>query len=116
MQHRHALLSVQNWNTYVNTLYNAVSFAANIISLTLPGIVADVYPDPKDDVTVLKLFTRVFGGTLGTIPFTGALGGAATVVAGTTMLVSGSLIPPEPKDRFLAWTNVASSMGILVQS
>lgn len=116
MQHRYALLSVQNWNTYMNTLYNAVSFAANIISLTLPGIVADVYPDPKDDVTVLKLFTRVFGGTLGTIPFTGALGGAATVVSGTTMLVSGSLIPPEPEDRFLAWTNVASSMGILVQS
>lgn len=100
----------------MNTLYNAVSFAANIISLTLPGIVADVYPDPKDDVTVLKLFTRVFGGTLGTIPFTGAIGGAATVVSGTTMLVSGSLIPPEPEDRFLAWTNVASSMGILVQS
>lgn len=77
---------------------------------------ADVYPDPKDDVTVLKLFTRVFGSTLGTIPFTGALGSAATVVSETAMLVSGSLIPPEPEDRFLAWTNVASSMGILVQS
>lgn len=100
----------------MNTLYNAVSLAGNIITLTLPGIVTGVYPDSKDDVTVLKLFTRVFGGTLGTIPFTEALGGAATVASGTTMLVSGSLIPPEPEDRFLAWTNGTSSMGILVQS
>lgn len=46
------MLSVQNWTTYMNTLYNAVSFAANIISLTPLGMVADIYPDPKDDVTV----------------------------------------------------------------
>lgn len=64
----------------------------------------------------MKLFAQVFGDTLGTIPFMGALGGAATVVSGTTMLVSGSLVPPEPENRFLAWTNVASSIGILVQS
>ncbi|KAF9878053.1 hypothetical protein CkaCkLH20_04629 [Colletotrichum karsti] len=112
----YALVAVQNWNSYMNSLNTAITFASSIMSLTLPDIVKDFYPDPKDDVTELKTMTRVFAGALSIIPFTGPLSTAASVIGGTSSFISSNLKPPEPTDLFLSWSNVASSLGKVVQN
>lgn len=112
----YALVAVQNWNSYMNSLNTAISFASSIMSLTLPGIVKDFYPDPKDDVTDLKTMTRVFAGALSIIPFTGPISTAASVIGGTSSFISSNLVPPEPTNLFLAWSDVATSLGKVVQN
>lgn len=105
---------MQNWNNYVNSLNTAINFAASIISLKLPDIVKDVYPDPKDDITPLKNLGTMFGTVLGFIPFTGAIAtGVAGVQTGLNFVLTQAK-PPAPTDKFLAWSNVASSTADMV--
>lgn len=108
-------MAVQNWNSYMNSLNTAITFASSIMSLTLPGIIQDFYPDPRDDVTDLKTITRIFSGALSIIPFTGALSTAAGVISSTSSFISNNIKVPEPTNRFLKWTDVSSSLGSVVQ-
>ncbi|RSL52126.1 hypothetical protein CEP53_008182 [Fusarium sp. AF-6] len=109
------MVAIQNWNNYMNSLNTAVTFASSILSLILPEIVADFYPDPKDDITPLQTISSMFTTTLGLVPFTGPVSTAATAFnAGVTFLTSRLTIPAET-DRFMAWSNIASSMATVVE-
>lgn len=77
----YALLAIQNWNSYMNSVNTAISFASSIISLTLPSLVSDLNVQPKDDVTPMKNLYKMFTSVLGMIPFTGAV---ATAAGGVT--------------------------------
>ncbi|KAL2877571.1 hypothetical protein SGCOL_007096 [Colletotrichum sp. CLE4] len=112
----YALVAVQNWNSYMNSLNTAITFASSIMSLTLPGIVQDFYPNPKDDITDLKTMTRVFAGILSIIPFTGPINTVAGAIGSTSSFVSTNLKAPEPTNLFLSWSNVATSLGKVVQN
>lgn len=105
------MVAIQNWNNYMNSLNTAVSFATSILSLKLPEIVQDIFPDPKDDVTSLGTVTQIIGGVLSVVPFTGAVSTASTVVQSGLGFINGRLQPPSPTDRFLAWSDIASSMS-----
>jgi len=111
----YAAIGIQNWNNYMNGLNTAINFAASIISLKLPEIVQDFYPDPKDDITPLKNIGSMFSAILGVIPFTGPVATGAGVVKGGLSFVLARAQPPKPIDRFLAWSNVASSTGDIVK-
>ncbi|KXH53498.1 hypothetical protein CSAL01_05364 [Colletotrichum salicis] len=88
-----------NWNSYMNSLNTAITFASSIMSLTLKGIVQDFYSNPKDDITDLKTMTRVFAGILSIIPFMGPINTVAGAIGSTS-----------------SFSNVATSLGKAVQN
>lgn len=109
------MVAIQNWNNYMNSLNTAVVFASSILSLILPEIVADFYPDPKDNVTPLKAVSSMFTTTLGLVPFTGPVSTAvASFNAGVAFLTDRIAIPAET-NRFMAWSSIASSMATVVE-
>lgn len=99
----------------MNGLNTAINFAASIISLKLPEIVTDFYPDPKDNITPLKNIGSMFGAVLGIIPFTGPIAKGASLTNSGLSFVLSRAKPPKPTDKFLAWSNVASSTGDIVR-
>ncbi|KAG4422597.1 hypothetical protein IFR04_004218 [Cadophora malorum] len=110
----YALVAIQNWNSYMNSVNTAISFASNIAGLTLPGVVSDFYKKPKDDVTPLKTLSTVFSTTLGMIPFTGAVSTAASAVSGGIGFLGRQLTIPEEPDRFMAWSDISGSLATVV--
>ncbi|KAH7009535.1 hypothetical protein EDB80DRAFT_868071 [Ilyonectria destructans] len=48
--------SIQNWNSYMNSVNTAINFASSIMPLYLPGVVSDLY----HDITPLKDFYKMF--------------------------------------------------------
>ena len=99
----------------MNSLNTAITFASSIVSLKLGQIVTDVYPDPKDDITPLKNIGTIFGAILGAVPFTGTLATTTGAVNKGLAFVLSRASPPAVPDKFLAWTNLASSMGDILQ-
>lgn len=99
----------------MNSLNTAIGFATSILSLKLPEIVQDIFPDPKDDVTSLSTIVQVVGGVLSVVPFTGAVSTASTVIQSGLGFVNGRLQPPDATDRFLAWSDIASSMSTVLR-
>ncbi|KAH3981338.1 hypothetical protein HBI56_053610 [Parastagonospora nodorum] len=107
----YAALAIQNWNNYMNNLNTAVSFASSIISLKLGEIVADLMPAPVDDATPQRTIFQIMTAIIGVVPFAGPLGTLqGTATNGLGFLV-GRSIPPVAGDKFLAWSNAASSMA-----
>lgn len=113
---RYALVAIQNWNSYMNQLYTALIATSNILSLKLPTIVTDLYPKPRDNITPLKTMTRVFAGALSIFPFTGPVNTAAGAISSAVGFISTNLKAPTPPDEFLQWSNIANSMGKMVQA
>ncbi|KAF2712928.1 hypothetical protein K504DRAFT_397697 [Pleomassaria siparia CBS 279.74] len=111
----YAAIAIQNWNNYMNNMNTAIGFASSILSLKLPEIVQDVFPDPQDNITPLKNMVTIFGSVLGFVPFTGAVATAAGTLQKGLAFVNGRLKPPAATDRFLAWSDVASSMADIVR-
>ncbi|XP_014562452.1 hypothetical protein COCVIDRAFT_10862 [Bipolaris victoriae FI3] len=107
----YAALAIQNYNNYMNSLNTAVTFASSIISLKLGEVVADVYPDPKDDITPLKNIGSMVSSVLGVISFTGAVASTVTAVNGGLGFALRRATPPTPPDRFVAWTNLGQTMS-----
>ncbi|KAG9233223.1 hypothetical protein BJ875DRAFT_464769 [Amylocarpus encephaloides] len=105
------MVSVQNWNSYMNSLNTAIGFASSIAGLTLPGVVADFYPKPKDDITPLQTISKVFTTVLGMVPFTGSVSTATGVVTGSVIFLTSRLKIPAQPDRFMAWSDVSSSLS-----
>lgn len=108
------MVAIQNWNSYMNSLNTAISFASSIVSLTLPGIVADFYPKPKDDITPLLTMAKVFTTVLGVVPFTGPVSTASSVISGSVNFLAGRLDVPERTDLFIAWSDISSSLATVV--
>lgn len=77
----YGLIAIQNWNSYMNSINTAITFASSIISLTLPGIVSDLSISPPDDVTPMKNLYKAMTTIIGLIPFTGPV---ATGASGLT--------------------------------
>lgn len=113
---RYALVAIQNWNSYMNQLYTGLIATSNILSLRLPALVSDLNPKPRDDITPLKTMTRVFAGTLSIIPFTGAASTVAGAIGSTSSFISSNIQAPSPPDEFLQWSDMAKSLGGMVQA
>ncbi|KAH8693311.1 hypothetical protein GQ44DRAFT_765283 [Phaeosphaeriaceae sp. PMI808] len=111
----YATLAIQNWNNYVNGLNTAITFASSIISLKLSEIVQDVYKDPQDNITPLKNIGGMFSSVLSIIPFTGSVVAVVGAVNSGLGFVLKHATPPVPTDKFLAWSNVAGSMGDVIR-
>ncbi|EKG10181.1 hypothetical protein MPH_12781 [Macrophomina phaseolina MS6] len=109
------MVAIQNWNSYMNSLNTAITFASSIMSMKLPAIVADFYPDAKDDVTPLKNFVRMFSTVLSIVPFTGPVSTAASAASSGLSFLAGQLQAPEAPNLFVSWSNIASSLAEVVQ-
>ncbi|KAL5876649.1 hypothetical protein ACKVWC_005815 [Pyricularia oryzae] len=110
------LVAAQNWNSYMNSLNTAITFASSILSLQLPAISNDFITQPRDDVTPLNNILTMFATILGSIPVTGDI---KTVVTGGTQAVrfiAGMTKPPAQPDKFLSWSGIASSLGDVVKA
>ncbi|KAH8708344.1 hypothetical protein GQ44DRAFT_763510 [Phaeosphaeriaceae sp. PMI808] len=68
-------------------------------------------PCPKDDVTQLKALGSIFGAVLDIVPFTGTVAKGAGAAGSELSFVLTRVQPPKSVDKFLAWPNVASSVG-----
>ncbi|KAF4947663.1 hypothetical protein FGADI_10234 [Fusarium gaditjirri] len=110
----YALLAIQNWNNYMNSLNTAISFSSSIIGLKLPEIVSDLYPDPKDNVTPLQLIARAITSTMGVIPLSGGINVAKDAFTASVNYVLTVAKPPTT-DKFMQWSNVASSLSGVIQ-
>ncbi|KAF5985603.1 hypothetical protein FCOIX_1956 [Fusarium coicis] len=110
----YALLAIQNWNNYMNSLNTAISFSSSIIGLKLPEIVSDLYPDPKDNVTPLQIVVRAITSTMGVIPLSGGIDIAKDAFTGSVNYVL-TIVKPPTTDKFLQWSNVASSLSGVIQ-
>ena len=99
----------------MNAMNTALNFASTMISLTLPGIVSDFYPDPTDNITPLQDIGKVFTTVLSIIPFTGALATASTVVTKGLTFVLGVVKPPALPNLFLDWNDVSTSLGKILE-
>ncbi|KAF6809207.1 hypothetical protein CSOJ01_07085 [Colletotrichum sojae] len=111
----YALVAIQNWNSYMNSVNTAITFASSILSLVLPEVVTDLYPDPKDDVTPLKDAIRMFTSVLGVVPLTGTVAKAGSALSGGLNYINGNLQPPDATDKFLAWSSLSSTMSTVVR-
>ncbi|KAK0390103.1 hypothetical protein NLU13_3676 [Sarocladium strictum] len=110
----YVMVGIQNWNNYMNSVNTAVSFASSILSLKLPGIVSDFLPDPVDNVTPIKDVIRMFTTVLGAVPLTGPIATGRNAVNGGLNFLLGSLTPPAGPDKFVQWSNVASTLASVV--
>lgn len=90
----YALIAIQNWNSYMNSLNTAITFASSIISLTLPGVVSDFSIKPKDDVTPMKNLYKAMTTILGLIPFTGPVATGASALTQGVNFISQFIHPP----------------------
>jgi hypothetical protein len=99
----------------MNGLNTAITFASSIVSLKLSEIVTDVYKDPQDNITPLKNVGGMISAVLSIIPFTGPVASAAGAINSGLGFVLAHAAPPAPVDKFLAWTNVAGSMGDVIR-
>lgn len=111
---RYALVAIQNWNSYMNSLNTAITFASTIVGLTLPSIVSDLYPKPADNITPLKNAVRLFTTVLGVVPFTGAVSTANSVFTGGINYVSSVINPPAAADLFVNWGDISASLATVV--
>lgn len=83
----YGLIAIQNWNSYMNSINTAITFASSIISLTLPGIVSDLSISPPDDVTPMKNLYKAMTTIIGLIPFTGPVAtGAGALTQGVNFI------------------------------
>lgn len=114
-QIRYAMVAVQNWNSYMNALNEAVDFASGIISNTLPGMVTDFIPEPDDNVTPLLQVAKMFTTVIGAIPLTGPIGTAKSAVSGGLGFLVSQVKPPAPADKYLTWSNTATSLAAVVK-
>ncbi|KAL2062105.1 hypothetical protein VTL71DRAFT_6371 [Oculimacula yallundae] len=112
----YAMVAIQNWNTYMNSINTAVNFASTILSLKLPGIVNDFLPKKVDNVTPLKNIFTMFNTVLGAVPLVGPIGTAKTVATtGAGMLLS-HMVPPAATDKFVAWSDISGVLaGVVTQ-
>ncbi|RBR19801.1 hypothetical protein FVER53590_13832 [Fusarium verticillioides] len=106
--------AIQNWNNYMNSLNTAISFSSSIIGLKLPEIVSDLYPDPKDNVTPLQIVVRAITSTMGVVPLSGGINIAKDAFTGSVNYVL-TIVKPPTTDKFLQWSNVASSLSGVIQ-
>jgi hypothetical protein len=100
----------------MNSLNTAIIFSSSILSLRLGEIVTDLMPDPVDNITPLKTIGSIFGAVLSMVPFTGQIAQASGLLNSGLGFVLARVQPPLPADKFLAWSNVASSMSDIVSA
>lgn len=100
----------------MNSLNTAISFASSIIGQTLPGIVSDLYKDPEDNVTPLQTMIKAVTTVAGIVPFADKIASLTqtTLIAGVSY-TSGLIKPPAPVDKFLAWSDVSTSMADVIK-
>ncbi|KAK8061901.1 hypothetical protein PG994_008267 [Apiospora phragmitis] len=110
----YGLIAIQNWNSYMNSINTAITFASSIISLTLPGIVSDLSISPPDDVTPMKNLYKAMTTIIGLVPFTGPIATGASALTQGVNFIMDQVKPPEPTDQFVAWSNIAGQMGNVV--
>ncbi|KAK7914957.1 hypothetical protein PG985_012660 [Apiospora marii] len=87
----YGLIAIQNWNSYMNSMNTAITFASSIISLTLPGIVSDLSISPPDDVTPMKNLYKAMTTILGLIPFTGPVATGASALTQGINFITGQM-------------------------
>ncbi|KAL8364697.1 hypothetical protein RB595_003804 [Gaeumannomyces hyphopodioides] len=109
------LVAAQNWNSYMNSLNTAITFASSILSLQLPAISNDFITTPRDDVTPLNNILSMFATILGAIPVTGDIKNVITGGSQAVRFIAGMTKPPAQPDKFLTWSGVANSLGEVVK-
>ncbi|KAH6699999.1 hypothetical protein BKA61DRAFT_496068 [Leptodontidium sp. MPI-SDFR-AT-0119] len=110
----YAMVAIQNWNSYMNSINTAVGFASSILSLRLPGIVSDFLPSTVDNVTPLRTMITLFSTVLGAVPLTGPVSTGRNAVTGGLGFLLSQLTPPEEADQFVTWSNVAGALSTVV--
>ncbi|KAH8736119.1 hypothetical protein BGZ61DRAFT_489882 [Ilyonectria robusta] len=114
-QSRYALVAIQNYNSYMNSLNTAVSFAASIMALEMPAVINDIWPSPEDNATPLKEVYSMITLGLSVVPFTGAMAKAAAVPKGVVSFLSGQVKPPVPPNLFVKWSDLGVSISSAVK-
>jgi hypothetical protein len=109
------MVAIQNWNSYMNAMNNAVDFASSMLGFVLPGIVSDFYPNPASDVTTLDDIGKAFTTVLGIIPFTGPFKTASSAITGGLNFVMTVIKPPTLPNLFLDWSNIATSLATILE-
>lgn len=109
------MVAIQNWNTYMNAMNTALNFASTMVTLTLPSIVRDLYPDPVDNVTPLKDIGKIFTTALSLVPFTGGFKTAGGAITGGLNFVNAVIKPPTLPNLFLDWSNIATSLATVLE-
>ncbi|EHA46917.1 hypothetical protein MGG_08696 [Pyricularia oryzae 70-15] len=112
----YVLVAMQNWNSYMNSLNTAITFASSILSLTLPGISTDFIPTVVDNITPFKMIVSMIGSVISAVPIAGPVKdglGKASQAANSLLSLSK---PPIPADKFLTWSNIAGSLGEAVKA
>ncbi|RTE84269.1 hypothetical protein BHE90_001122 [Fusarium euwallaceae] len=111
----YALVGIQNYNSYMNSLNTAISFAASIMSLEMPAVVADLWPAPEDNVTPMQDVYSMITLGLSVVPFTGTLAQGAAISQSVIGFLSGKLKVPEKPDLFVKWSDVGTSISTAVK-
>ncbi|KAK2629132.1 hypothetical protein QTJ16_002235 [Diplocarpon rosae] len=105
----YALVAIQNWNSYMNSVNTVITFGSNILSLILPEIVKDFY-QPPDYSTPLQAAWTIFSTIAGAVPTVGS-----KVRAQNDKIVKLITPPQKGENLFLQWSNIASSLGEVVK-
>ncbi|KAH7017203.1 hypothetical protein EDB80DRAFT_603466 [Ilyonectria destructans] len=111
----YALVAIQNYNSYMNSLNTAVSFAASIMALEMPAVITDIWPTPEDEATPLKDLYAMITLGLSVVPFTGVMAKAASVPKGVVSFLSGQVKPPVPPNLFVKWSDLGVSISSAVK-
>ncbi|KAL5600876.1 uncharacterized protein BROUX77_005125 [Berkeleyomyces rouxiae] len=111
----YALVAVQNYNSYMNSLNTAISFAASIMSLEMPAVINDFWPSPPDDSTPFQELTSMITLALSVVPFTGPLKSVSSAPKGVTGFLESQVQTPKTPNLFVKWSELGTSIASAVK-
>ncbi|CAH7686049.1 hypothetical protein BY996DRAFT_4579065 [Phakopsora pachyrhizi] len=50
------LVAAQEWNSYINIMYESIGFAMTMMQGIIPSMIKDLFPDEKDDWAIAKAY------------------------------------------------------------
>ncbi|PLW18496.1 hypothetical protein PCANC_12290, partial [Puccinia coronata f. sp. avenae] len=107
------LVAAQEWNSYMNVVYQAVGFAMTMMQGIIPSMIKDFFPDKNDDWAIAKAYLTFLSGFSKVHPTEGHLSNTKwwmQLVQGQIGLSAGGAnimdyaIVPDPVNQHDKWT------------
>ncbi|KAA1075091.1 hypothetical protein PGT21_028599 [Puccinia graminis f. sp. tritici] len=107
------LVAAQEWNSYMNVVYQAVGFAMTMMQGIIPSMIKDLFPDKHDDWAIAKAYLTFFSSCAKVHPTEGHLSstkwwmqlvqGQIGLAAGEANIMDYAVIP-DPVNQHDKWT------------
>ncbi|KAG0139254.1 hypothetical protein CROQUDRAFT_726637 [Cronartium quercuum f. sp. fusiforme G11] len=109
----YVLVAAQEWNSFMNIMYQAIGFSMTMMQGVIPSMIADFFPDENDDWAIAKAYLTFFSNLAKVHPTEGHISntkwwmqliqGQIGLSAGEANVMDYSIVP-DPKNQHDKWT------------